>query len=287
MNTLYRLRILYHFMIGIVLYCALFLSPVQAETIDCTAITSLPYTINTQGVYCLTGNLSTSIASGNAITIDTNNVIIDMNGYKLGGLAAGDGTETNGIYAFQRKNITIRNGVIRGFYRGVYLHAGGAYSTSQGHVVTDILADQNTHIGISVQGTGNTVRSNTVVDTGGSTVSFQANSIIVNGPSNDILDNKVSTTTGTGTSAAIGLNIASADYSIVMNNRVNEMISASGSGYAIWIALSDNVIARDNTVISADYGLYYLNSTGKYMGNLTDNISTTAFTGGTAVDTNN
>jgi hypothetical protein len=32
-------------------------APAQAETVNCTAITTLPYTITTQGVYCLTGHL--------------------------------------------------------------------------------------------------------------------------------------------------------------------------------------------------------------------------------------
>jgi hypothetical protein len=89
---------------------ALFSNSVRAETPECTVITSLPYTISTQGIYCLKGNLATNMTSGNAIEIGTNNVVIDLNGYKIGGLAAGSGTSTYGIYANGRKNITIRNG---------------------------------------------------------------------------------------------------------------------------------------------------------------------------------
>ena len=37
-----------------------------AETIDCTPITTLPYVITVQGIYCFTGDLATSMASGNA-----------------------------------------------------------------------------------------------------------------------------------------------------------------------------------------------------------------------------
>ena len=38
---------------------AIHLRSAGAETTNCTAITSLPYTISTQGIYCLTADLST------------------------------------------------------------------------------------------------------------------------------------------------------------------------------------------------------------------------------------
>ena len=72
---------------------------VQAETINCTPITSLPATIDAQGLYCLTGNLATGQTSGNAIIINANNVTLDLNGWKVGGQAAGSGTNAAGIYS--------------------------------------------------------------------------------------------------------------------------------------------------------------------------------------------
>jgi len=79
---------------------------------NCTVITYLPYTISTPGIYCLNANLETDMTTGTAITINVNNVVIDLNSRKLGGGSAGAGTLATGIYAYQRKNITIqeRNG---------------------------------------------------------------------------------------------------------------------------------------------------------------------------------
>ena len=74
-----------------------FTATAQAETVNCTPITTLPAVITVQGIYCLTGNLSTAMTSGNAIEIQTNNVVLDLNGFKLGGLAAGSGTGAAGI----------------------------------------------------------------------------------------------------------------------------------------------------------------------------------------------
>ena len=64
-----------------VLTALLAFSTASAEAINLTAITSLPATITTRGVHCLTGDLSTSITSTKAIEIQTNNVTIDMNGF--------------------------------------------------------------------------------------------------------------------------------------------------------------------------------------------------------------
>src|SRR5262245_2921543 len=102
MATITRIAVLFA-LFSYVLHTA----PVDAETINCTPITSLPAVITVQGIYCLTGNLNTAMTSGNAIDIQTNNVILDLNGYKLGGLAAGLGTQTNGIHALNCKNLTL------------------------------------------------------------------------------------------------------------------------------------------------------------------------------------
>ena len=286
MNTSHTIQSIRHTVLGILLYTVFVMSPAQAETINCTAITSVPTTITTQGVYCFTGHLSTNITSGNAIEIQANNVTIDMNGFKLGGLAAGAGIGANGIHAFQRKNITIRNGSIRGFFRGIWLNDFSPYITSQGHVVRGILADQNVVIGILVRGRGMTLRRNVVVDTGGSTQTTSAYGIVVTGPGNNVLDNQVSTTTATSTGIAYGISLGSAHNSVLEDNRISETTSPGGSSYGIRIFSSNDVTARDNTVSTADNGIFYDVSSGVYLGNIT-NYVTTPFTGGTAAGTTN
>jgi len=261
----------------------------RAETLDCTAITSLPYVITSQGVYCLTGNLSTSMTSGNAITINANNVTIDLNGYKLGGLGAGDGTQARGIYALQRKNITIKNGIIRGFYHGIWLNDLSPYTTSSGHVVKGILADQNTRIGIVVHGLGNTVSRNRVVDTGGSTSDFRAWGIVVFGSGAEVTNNAVSTTVpavSPNTGIAIGISLNTADYGLVKNNSVTDTHTATGNSYAIHMLFSTGVSLRNNNMANADFGLYFSGSSGKYFNNLTVDVPT-PFSGGTPVGNNN
>src|SRR4029079_7326065 len=99
---------------------------------NCTGyITVLPAIISTQGTWCLKQDLATAITSGAAITINTNNVTIDCNNFKLGGLAAGLGTNAYGVFANNRFNATVRHCNVRGFYVGVFL----AGASGGGHAV--------------------------------------------------------------------------------------------------------------------------------------------------------
>lgn len=129
-------------------------------------IDSLPAAIGTQGTWCLRKDLGTGIASGNAIMVSTNNVTIDCNGFKLGGIAAGAGTNAYGIRAEGRVNINVRHCNVRGFRAGIYLTG----TSGGGHIVEDNRLDGNTWVGISVTGDGSVIRRNQVRDTGGSTL---------------------------------------------------------------------------------------------------------------------
>lgn len=232
-------------------------SATQAELINCTPITTLPAVITVQGVYCFKGNLATGMASGNAIEIKTNNVLLDLNGFKLGGLSAGLGTNTFGIYALDRQNITIRNGTIRGFRQGIVLEDGPA---SQGHVVEDIRADQNTQVGIHVGGAGSIIRNNQVVATAGTTVF---------GPKADVFGIYV---TGTGPR--------------VINNDVSDTVATGGAlAHGIAFVGCVGALAVNNRISVATIGIDFDMSTGKYRDNLTSGVPN-PFVGGTDAGNN-
>ena len=84
----------------------------------CIDIPYVPFEIIEEGAYCFTGNLETTNES--AITISADNVTINLNGWTLDGSSSGNATSSNGIFAYQRKNITIRNGTIRGYFYGIF-----------------------------------------------------------------------------------------------------------------------------------------------------------------------
>src|SRR5262245_9249924 len=227
----------------VVLAVALGAVPAWAETVNCTPITSLPAVIPVQGVYCFTGDLSTAMTSGNAIAIQTNNVILDLNGFKLGGVAAGLGTQTFGIYALDRQNITIKNGTVRGFYWGILLEGSPAGLGGAGHVVEDIRADRNTVVGIQVDGQANIVRNNLVVRTEGTTTlgdNADATGILIRGFGTRVLNNDVIFTQAQGTGIARGIYFTSALIGFAVNNRI------TGPGTGIDFGSSGGHVFRDN-----------------------------------------
>lgn len=223
----------------------------RAETVNCTPISALPAVITVQGVYCLKGNLATAMPSGNAIDIQTNNVVLDLNGFKLGGLSAGLGTNTFGIYALERQNITIKNGTIRGFRQGIVLDGSFA---SQGHIVEDIRADQNTQVGIHVGGSGNIVRNNQVVATGGTT-SF--------GPNADVF----------------GIYVTGNSPRVINNDVIDTVATGAAVGYGLILKFCDGALAVNNRFSVATVGIFFSASTGKYRDNLTSAVGS-PFTGG-------
>ena len=232
----------------------LFSSTAQAETTQCTSITTIPTTITTQGIYCLNGNLAGSLAGGSAILINTNNVTIDMNGFKLGNLAAGAGTEATGIYASQKKNITIRNGSIRGFYFGIYLHDYSPDTTSSGHLVEDVRFDGNTTVGIFVRGTGNIIRNNQVVKTGGSTVSADAYGILTYGPGVRVLNNDIIDVAGSS-SPSHAIYIAPGEGSVVAGNRISNVTSTSSHAYGVYLRTSSGSVVEGNRISNVSPGV--------------------------------
>jgi hypothetical protein len=249
--------------------------PAYAETINCTPITSLPAVISAQGVYCLTGNVGTGITSGNAIEITANNVTIDLNGWKVGGQSAGLGTLAAGIYSHM-DNVAIKNGIVRGFFVGINLSGRGA-------VVEDILADQNTVVGISVQGLGAFVRCNRVIDTGHSTFTDEpAHGVFVSGEGSLVENNFISGLTATGKGHEWGIYV-SAKNCTLRGNVISDAAkpTAGGTSYGIR-TFAYNASIVGNTVTNFNDGInFFQGATGTYSQNVVVACDH-PYTGGTA-----
>jgi len=201
---------------------------------NCTGfITSLPATIGSQGTWCFNKDLNTAITSGNAIAINANNVTLDCNDFKLGGLAAGAATQTIGIYANDHANLTIRRCNIRGFHTGISIVG----TLAGGNTIEDNRLDGNTDIGMIISGDGSIVQRNRVLDTGGSTV-HQDFTAIYTADSVNVVDNTVSgvvATTGSN-GYATGMLMGG---NFVSGNRISGLI-ADGTGLAWGIRMNIN-----------------------------------------------
>jgi len=214
----------------------------RGETVNCINITSLPATISSQGVYCLKQDIATAISSGNAITIATNNVTLDCNGFKLGGLGAGLSTLAKGVSATGRANVVVRNCNVRGFRMGIAL-------SGSGHLVESNRLDGNTTHGILVEGENGMVRDNRVFDTGGVNVASRG---IETSGSVDVVGNTVSgvETAAGSVTASIGVYSQYNMGASIHSNVIRDVHGQSGS-FAIALAASPLASVRGNTLFNA------------------------------------
>jgi hypothetical protein len=248
-------------------------------------IDSVPAVITTQGVWCLRNDIATSNSGISAIDIQTSNVTIDCNGFKLGGLAAGPGTFSAGIYAYGTlSNITVRHCTIRGFRSGIAIYAN---DPGTGHLVEDNRLEQIRSQGIYVIGHGSIVRRNTVVNTGGAPGLDRAQAIAVLGDAIDnvvdgvfgaddvanfspsglysggvggingvgflVQGNRIRNLVPKGTGEARGLELAGYAQS-VRDNTVSQLTSTTGKG--VYCSLGSEDVLRDNIVRNYTQGLF-------------------------------
>jgi hypothetical protein len=195
----------------------------HAETTQCTAIVALPATITQPGIYCLTSDFTVQMDSDVAISINAHNVVLDLNGHTIDNLKAGAGTAAAGIYGSQRRNVVVKNGVVRGFALGIFANDSAPYGKSQGWIIEDMRVDRATQVGLMIWGRDCLARRNVVMSTGGSTLQADASAIILVGPKHRAIENDVMTVTGQGTGAATGIIFGvSSDNGIALGNRVSE-----------------------------------------------------------------
>jgi parallel beta-helix repeat protein len=223
--------------------------------------------ITQQGTWCLAKDVSSPLANGTAIDIAVNNVIIDCNGFKVGGLAAGANTNTTGIAARNRLNTTVRNCNVRGFRTGIDITG----VPSSGHSVENNRLDNNRQVGIAIEGGGSTVRRNVVTDTGAGGNSSWARAMQI-GENVDVIDNLIDGVmpgAGAGTPSAAGIYLY-ATGSVVRNNRIRNVTGDKGSSYGIYATGAGMNRAADNDL----FGMQETSSWGVWCSSA-DNVSLT------------
>jgi hypothetical protein len=201
-----------------------FAVPARAETTQCMQITTLPATLSTSGMYCLGKNLSTSLSSGNAITIAASNITIDCNDRSLVGTAPRASTRANGLYALDRYNLTVRHCDIRGFARGVSLEG----NSTGGHRIEDNTVSDSANFGIYAKGDNVLARRNRVNNTGGGTNAGTISiGMLLDGSSVGVTGNTISRVYSTRVSAesagAQGIRVLGGPGLTISDNRVLDL----------------------------------------------------------------
>lgn len=204
----------------------------------------LPLTITEPNSYYLVEDVSFTDKLNHAITIECNDVTIDLSGFSVTG--PGSGT-SSGIYMNSRRNVEIRNGTIRDFEYGI--HEEG--QSGKNHRVIDVRAISNSVSGIYLVGIGHLVKDCTASDNGNAAASTDVRGIFV-GSSSTVTGNMVN---GNGTSATGGNNVYGIHAQLssrVTGNTVN--INGGDSNANVYgISAGDGSTVTGNTASGNGY----------------------------------
>ncbi|MBN2378031.1 MAG: right-handed parallel beta-helix repeat-containing protein [Sedimentisphaerales bacterium] len=202
------------------------------------------FIISQPGSYYLTGERH---CSGYGISIQCDNVTVDLMGYNLVGPGVGAGGYS-GFYIVDQTNIEIRNGTIRDFgYAGI--NENNTNLKGKGHRIINIRVVGNGQSGIRIKGTSHLVKNCSAIDNGGSGFELP--------DSGNTVINCVAYKNG-------NFGITTGDAGIISDNNCydNGMSGISGGDHC--------KITGNNTCSNDDNGIYLFNRNG---GTVTGNTS--------------
>lgn len=256
----------------------------SADTTLGTAITAVPYTITTPGVYYFTKDLAFTPASGIAITVEAIGVVIDLNGHQLFS-AAGSATTAAGIFCDNYNRVSIKDGTVLGFENGVVVVSAGA-------TIADLLVIDNFKSGITLIGDYAQISGNRVCTTGSSTATsvVSAVGISLTGTYCTVTNNDVQDTLAKDVAghSADGILIKDCSNVVVSNNRVLNVQPSTptegGLATGIGTVASSNLVVLGNIVLEARTGFDLSGgASGKYGDNTTGTVLTTYDTSGSGM----
>ncbi|MHC4573467.1 MAG: right-handed parallel beta-helix repeat-containing protein [Planctomycetota bacterium] len=202
----------------------------------------IPLTITQSRSYYFTADLT---ASATAITVEVNDVTIDLMGYQLVGPGSGSG---HGIYMDGRRNVEVRNGTVRSFPQsGIY----EADSTGRNHRLINVRVFSNGMLGVFLQGEGHLVRDCTSADNGstgvyaGSASTLTGNTVYQNDGYG--ISAGASTITGNTVTGNDDAGILASDRSLVAGNTISGNNQSNGSTQA-GIKVSSSCFIRANAI---------------------------------------
>jgi hypothetical protein len=250
---------------------------VPTRVVPGTCIASLPYTITAPGDYFLNRNLT--YTGGNGITVDADNVTLDLMGFCLTGPSNNSNT---GIFIKEsRHNVEVRNGTLSGWLFGVET---GSSATGNGHRVIGVRAVGNTYgVLLSGSGTGHLIKGCTAVAgnlgagrgltiegsgtiTGCTVMNFDPQYIgaLSIGAGGTISDNVVLNCIGDGGGIEANGNTTVRHNAVINCSTGMKMHGGSLIGNAVFATTGQTALKFDGTPVVADQNSFDLGSGANY-----------------------
>jgi hypothetical protein len=195
------------------------LAPAGAFGQTCTPVTTLPATLSSPGVYCLTSNLVYS-GTADAIVIAAGDVVIDFQQFRLRST-----TGDNGVLVNSGDDVVIPNGKIDGFHNAIRLSGGRAA------LVEKMRISQTRNISIVSTANSPIIRENRIDRAGATAIATFGNQVKI--LDNDITFHENNPYYGIGSDGS---------QALIQGNRMSQV-----SGYGITVLGAGNII-RNNVV---------------------------------------
>lgn len=265
----------------LMLCLGLFLSsrPAAADSTHCTAIASLPTTLSSAGVYCLTQDLTLAGTGGAAVTIAADSVTLDLNGHALRSKAAGNVT-TYGVKVVGQKYFSIIDGTLAGFAEAVYIAADGG-TQPRGGLIADLKVQRSFYYGLLVICDGCIVRDNMITDTTtpAAFAAYEPKALAVEGSGDQVTGNRVFNTHPQTGHAGYAIAVGAANSTIANNYAANDQLGTDPVYGFLISGASDLLTGNQAQGLPFCYWLQGVNM--KYRDNLSGGC-TDAFDGGAA-----
>jgi hypothetical protein len=260
-----------------------------------------PYTISTPGSYIVVHDLTTG-QNLNAISINTSNVTIDLNGHTLYGAGSAVGTSGTGILdivAAGANNVDVFNGTVRDFrFAGISLYGNNvqvsrirAYGNggsgiivqgSYGGNIWDCTCEYNGDDGINLF-YGGIIRNCIAAKNGGAGIQVSYASIVTGNSASqnqyygiNIFNGNTATGNIATSNTGVGILVNGNSNSVTGNTCI-----ANGTGIE---SQSNNIMIENNALFSNTTGLLITSSGNFYGGDIlrSNTISTSIAAGNTA-----
>lgn len=229
----------------------------------CTAVDSLPSTL-TSGSWCLSGSM-TMTATGNAITIGGDDVVFDLAGYTINNT----GAYTNrGIYSSGgRKNITIRNGTISGFYDNIALFND---SGNNKNILIENITSTDTLSGANVYADTAIIKNSHFF--GGDACA----AIYVFGKNISVINNDISNTYESCGNHIYAQGLSGQNSSLLIEgNRVSAYAPYASAGQSGIEVNAGRAVVVNNRISNMETGVIFQDGTyGNFRDNITSNCTT-------------
>jgi hypothetical protein len=236
----------------------------------CTAINSLPATIDTPGNYCLASDFSVSLTSNAAIKITSHDVHLDCANHSITNTGGNSSSSSSGIDFSNVHGVTVKNcRILGGFTNGISATQplSSAPVVYYANIIDNYIAGPYKY-GILVYGSGVEIRGNRIYDVGGQSGSF-AMGIRIAGPTGVgmprffLLKDNLVAGTNAGSNVAYGIYSDNSIAAIIINNGVSGTTGGTAS-YGIRTGGTTNRITDNHVVGSGkagDVGIWSQSST--------------------------